>query len=50
MGPTGVGKTTLVQMVKAVALDDGFLTTDALVPFLAGDTTESLFGRVLGAV
>jgi energy-coupling factor transporter ATP-binding protein EcfA2 len=48
-GASGVGKTTLVQTLKAVALEDGYLTTDSLVPFVAGDTPEALFGRVLSA-
>jgi hypothetical protein len=49
-GSSGVGKTTLVQMLKAVALEDGYLTNDSLVPFLTGDTPEAFFGRVLGVV
>ena len=49
-GAPGVGKTTLVQMLKGQLLEDGYLTTDSLVPFVTGDTPESLFGRVLGAV
>lgn len=49
-GLPGVGKTTLVQELKAAVLEDGYLTTDALVPILADDTAESVFGRVLGAL
>jgi len=49
-GAPGVGKTTLVQMLKGQLLEDGYLTTDSLVPFVTGDTPESLFGRALGAV
>lgn len=49
-GVPGVGKTTLVQELKRAALADGYLTTDALVPILAKDTSESVFGRVLGAL
>lgn len=49
-GGAGVGKTTLVKRFKAAALESGYLTTDAVVPVLSGDTAESLFGRVLGAV
>lgn len=49
-GASGVGKTTLVQSVKAAALADGYLATDGLVPFLPDDTPERLFGRVLGAL
>jgi hypothetical protein len=37
-------------MLKAVALQDGYLTTDALVPFVTGDTPEAFLGRVLSAV
>lgn len=49
-GLPGMGKTTLVQELKAAVLEDGHLTTDALVPILADDTAESVFGRVLGAL
>jgi len=49
-GTSGVGKTTLVQMLKAEALRDGYLTADSLVPFVTGDTPEAFFGRVLNAV
>ena len=49
-GASGIGKTTLVQSVKAEALADGYLATDGLVPFLPDDTPERLFGRVLGAL
>ena len=49
-GVSGVGKTTLVQMLKAQAVADSYITTDSLVPFVANDTPEALFGRVLGTV
>jgi hypothetical protein len=49
-GVPGVGKTTLVQELKRAVLADGYLATDSLVPILARDTTESVFGRVLGAL
>jgi DNA-binding transcriptional ArsR family regulator len=49
-GGPGVGKTTLVKRFKATALANGYLTADSLVPIVSGDTTESLFGRVLGVV
>lgn len=49
-GVPGVGKTTLVQELKAAILADGYLTVDALVPILAKDTNDSVFGRVLGAL
>src|SRR4030081_49540 len=47
-GVPGVGKTTLVQELKATVLQDGYLATDELVPVLPGDSGHSLFGRVLG--
>jgi len=47
-GAAGVGKTTLVKEFKAKALEQGYLTTDDLVPLLTGDTADKLFGRVLG--
>lgn len=46
-GAPGVGKTTLVKELKALALANGYMTTDAYVTILPEDTTESLFGRVL---
>jgi hypothetical protein len=49
-GAPGVGKTTLVTELKALASHEGYLTTDALVPILASDTAASLFGRILGAL
>lgn len=49
-GVSGVGKTTLVQMLKSVALEDGYLTSDSLIPFVTGDTPEAFFGRVLSGV
>ena len=49
-GAPGVGKTTLVKELKALALDDGYLTTDSYVAVLPGDTPDALFGRVLGAL
>ena len=45
-----MGKTTLVKELKALALEAGYLATDELVPILAGDTAESLFGRVLSVL
>jgi hypothetical protein len=33
-----------------MALADGYLTSDAHVPIFGGDTSESIFGRVLGAL
>src|SRR5258705_1639568 len=49
-GVPGVGKTTLVQELKAMVLQDGYLATDELVTVLAGDTADGLFGRVLRAL
>ena len=49
-GATGIGKTTLVKELKALALDDGYLTTDDLVAILPNESPESLFGRVLSAL
>jgi hypothetical protein len=49
-GPSGIGKTTLVQRLKFAALAEGYFTRDDLVPFLAGDTPESFFARALSEV
>lgn len=49
-GSPGIGKTTLVKQFKTRALADGYLTTDSFVPLVADETSEGLFGRVLGAV
>lgn len=49
-GVSGVGKTTLVQMLKVQAVADHYFATETLVPFMTGDTPETFFGRVLGAV
>jgi hypothetical protein len=49
-GMPGVGKTTLVQEVKAAALQDGYLATDELIPILPDDRAENVFARVLGAL
>jgi hypothetical protein len=49
-GAPGVGKTTLVKELKALALADGYFTTDAVVSIQGTDTAATLFGRVLGAL
>ncbi|MDB4915253.1 MAG: hypothetical protein JWM95_2897 [Gemmatimonadetes bacterium] len=49
-GAPGVGKTTLVKELKALALENGYLATDELVPILGDDTPERLFGRVLSVL
>jgi hypothetical protein len=45
-----VGKTTLVQSVKAAAITAGYWASDELVPFYETDTTEHILGRLLGAL
>lgn len=49
-GDPGIGKTTLVQEVKALLQEDGYFTTDSFVAVLPDDTTERLFGRVLSVL
>ncbi|MGH7637102.1 MAG: AAA family ATPase [Gemmatimonadaceae bacterium] len=49
-GAPGVGKTTLVQSVKADALRADYWATDRLVPFYPADTAESVLGRLLSAL
>ncbi len=49
-GSLGIGKTTLVKQFKALAQANDFLTTGSVVPIYADDTSESLFGRVLGTI
>jgi Cdc6-like AAA superfamily ATPase len=49
-GAPGVGKTTLVQELKARLLADGYLASDALVAVSRNDTTETLFARILSAL
>lgn len=49
-GAPGVGKTTLVQSVKADALAAGYWTTDRLVPFYPDDTAEDVLGRMLAGL
>ena len=49
-GAPGIGKTTLVQAAKGEALIAGYWTTDEVVPLYPSDTTESVLGRILGAV
>jgi hypothetical protein len=49
-GAPGVGKTTLVQLVKSDALHAGYWATDRLVPFYPEDTTEAVLGRLLSGL
>jgi len=49
-GRAGVGKTTLVQSVKASAVGAGYWATESLVSFYPEDTTELLLGRLLGGI
>ena len=49
-GAPGVGKTTLVQSVKAEAIRAGYWATDRLVPFYPNDTSEMVLGRLLSAL
>ena len=49
-GAPGVGKTTLVQLVKSDALRAGYWATDRLVPFYPEDTTEAVLGRLLSGL
>ncbi len=49
-GAPGVGKTTLVQWVKAEALRAGYWATDDLVSLYPNDTAELLIGRILNNI
>lgn len=41
-----MGKTTLVQRVKAAAVEAGYWATRDLIPFHPDDTVESVMGRI----
>lgn len=49
-GPPGIGKTTLVQSVKADAIAAGYWAASELIPFYESDTVEQLMGRILSAL
>ena len=49
-GAPGVGKTTLVQSVKATALAHQYWTTQGRIPFYPDDTVERVLGRILEGV
>lgn len=49
-GAPGVGKTTLVQRVKAAAVEAGYWATRDLIPFHPDDRVESVMGRILSGI
>jgi hypothetical protein len=49
-GSPGIGKTTLVQYVKAEAIAAGYWAASEIVPFYETDTTEQLLGRLLSTL
>jgi len=49
-GAPGVGKTTLVQELKAKLIEDGYFASADHVPVLSTDTPASLFLRILASV
>jgi hypothetical protein len=49
-GAPGVGKTTLVQSVKATALASDYWTTQGRIPFYPDDTVERVLGRMLEGI
>jgi hypothetical protein len=49
-GPPGVGKTTLVQYVKAAAAESGWLAESEAIPVTSAATAEDLLLKVLGSV
>ncbi len=49
-GAAGVGKTTLVQQIKAAAIAAGYFATDELVPVYEDDDIERLLGRMLSVL
>lgn len=49
-GAPGVGKTTLVQRVKAGAVEAGYWATRDLIPFHPDDSVESVMGRILSGI
>jgi hypothetical protein len=46
-GRPGIGKTTLVQVVKADALEAGYWTSAEVLPISAAEQAEDLLGRLL---
>ena len=49
-GRPGIGKTTLVQTVKADALAEGYWSSDEIIPINAEGTSEHLLGQLLSGV
>ena len=49
-GDPGIGKTTLAQLVKATAVENGYWATNELLPFYPDDTTQRVMGGVLGGL
>lgn len=49
-GRPGIGKTTLVQTVKADAQDGGYWSSDEIISISAAGTSEQLLGQLLSGV
>lgn len=49
-GAPGIGKTTLVQLVRATAVANGYWATGGVVSFYPDDTAERVMARVLEAI
>jgi hypothetical protein len=49
-GPPGVGKTTLVQYIKAQVAEDGWLADANAIPVTSTTSAEELLVRILGSV
>jgi hypothetical protein len=49
-GAPGVGKTTLVQLVKATAVANGYWATNGVISCYPDDTAERMMGRILEGI
>jgi hypothetical protein len=49
-GQPGIGKTTLAQLAKASAVENGYWATNELLPFYPDDTVQRVMGGVLGGL
>jgi len=49
-GRPGIGKTTLVQTVKADAQEEGYWSSDEIIPIRADGASEQLLGQLLAGV